>query len=61
MTKCRFRTADVSKCVHCHICQKNCVFLAKYGIDIGDTDRLNELAYHCFFMRTLQRGLSGGD
>lgn len=48
MTKCRFRTADVSKCVHCHICQKNCVFLAKYGIDIGDTDRLNELAYHCF-------------
>lgn len=41
-------TVDTSKCVHCHICQENCVFLDKYGIDIGDTDRLNELAYHCF-------------
>lgn len=36
------------ECIHCHICQKNCDFLAKYGIDIGDTDKLKELAYHCF-------------
>ena len=35
-------------CVHCHLCQKNCDFLKKYGIDIGDTDRLRELAYHCY-------------
>ncbi len=42
------KTADASKCVHCHICQDNCAFLGKYGIDIGDTKRLNELAYHCF-------------
>ena len=39
---------DCSKCVHCHKCRDNCAFLSKYGIDIGDTDRLKELAYHCF-------------
>lgn len=48
MTERKVRTVDTSNCVHCHICQKNCVFLDKYGIDIGDTNRLNELAYHCF-------------
>lgn len=42
------RTIDTSKCVHCHLCQKHCSFLGKYGIDIGDADKLNELAYHCF-------------
>ena len=35
-------------CIHCHLCQKNCAFLGKYKIDIGDADRLRELAYHCF-------------
>lgn len=35
-------------CVHCHLCRDSCGFLGKYGIDIGDTDRLRELAYHCF-------------
>ena len=35
-------------CVHCGVCRNNCDFLTKYGIDIGDTDRLKELAYHCF-------------
>lgn len=44
----RNRTPDASECVHCHLCQENCVFLKKYGIDIGDTDRLRELAWHCF-------------
>lgn len=38
----------VQSCIHCHICRDNCAFLSKYGIDIGDTDRLRELAYHCF-------------
>lgn len=42
------KTIDASKCVHCHLCQKNCSFLKKYSIDIGDIDKLNELAYHCF-------------
>lgn len=48
MAEQKIRTTDASKCVHCHLCQENCTFLSKYGIDIGDTDRLDELAYHCF-------------
>ena len=39
---------DVSECIHCHVCQKHCEFLEKYGIDIGDTEKLKELSYHCF-------------
>lgn len=39
-------------CIHCHLCQKNCAFLGKYKIDIGDADRLRELAYHCFLCGT---------
>lgn len=35
-------------CVHCHKCQEACLFLKKYGIDIGDQKKLGELAYHCF-------------
>ena len=38
----------IDKCIHCHLCRDNCDFLSKYGIDICDTDRLKELAYHCF-------------
>lgn len=38
----------VDSCIHCHICRKNCTFLDKYQIDIGDTDQLRKLAYHCF-------------
>ena len=38
----------VTECVHCHLCQENCAFLSKYGIDIGDTGKLKELAFHCF-------------
>lgn len=38
----------VDKCVHCHRCRENCAFLSKYGIDICDTEKLSELAYHCF-------------
>lgn len=39
---------DASECMHCHLCQKNCDFLSKYKIDIGDRNQLEELAYHCF-------------
>ena len=39
---------QASECVHCHLCRDNCAFLSKYGIDIGDTAQLRELAYHCF-------------
>ena len=39
---------DWSNCVHCHKCRDNCAFLSKYGIDIGDAERLRELAFHCF-------------
>lgn len=42
------KNVAVESCVHCHLCQNNCDFLSKYGIDIGDTDKLKELAYHCF-------------
>lgn len=36
------------QCVHCHICRKHCPFLTKYQMDIGDIQKLNKLAYHCF-------------
>lgn len=39
---------DGDKCIHCHLCQKHCSFLTKYGVDIGDTAKLRALAYHCF-------------
>lgn len=48
MAEQKSRTIDTSKCIHCHICQENCTFLGKYRIDIGDAEKLNELAYHCF-------------
>lgn len=35
-------------CINCGMCRKNCDFLTKYEIDIGDAERLVELAYHCF-------------
>lgn len=39
---------DASLCIHCHICRNNCAFLNKYGLDIGDSKQLKDLAYHCF-------------
>lgn len=36
------------KCIKCKACTRNCDFLTKYKIDIGDTERLYELAFHCF-------------
>jgi len=42
----------IDKCIHCHKCRNNCRFLTKYGIDICDTEKLKELAYHCFLCGT---------
>lgn len=39
---------STDNCIHCHLCRDNCAFLSKYGIDIGDTDELKDLVYHCF-------------
>ena len=39
---------SADKCIHCHKCRESCAFLTKYEIDICDTERLKELAYHCF-------------
>ena len=39
---------SVEECIRCHKCRKNCAFLSGYGIDICDTEKLKELAYHCF-------------
>lgn len=38
----------VKDCIHCKKCTRNCDFLSKYNIDIGDIDKLEKLAYHCF-------------
>lgn len=35
-------------CMRCKICTKNCSFLEKYDLCIADTEKLRELAYHCF-------------
>lgn len=39
---------DPQACIHCKKCRRNCLFLDKYEIDIGDEGKLRELAYHCF-------------
>ena len=48
-------------CVHCHLCRKHCGFLKKYQIDIGDTDKLRSLSYHCLFMWNLYQRLPKRD
>lgn len=42
------RTLDTSRCVRCGKCREECLFLTKYNLVIGDTDKLKDLAYHCF-------------
>lgn len=42
------KTPDASSCIHCGKCTGQCAFLTKYGIHIGNTARLDDLAYHCF-------------
>lgn len=41
-----------SRCIHCHLCQDSCLFLKKYGLDAGDAEKLEPLAYHCFLCGT---------
>ncbi|HSN58853.1 MAG TPA: (Fe-S)-binding protein [Clostridiaceae bacterium] len=38
----------VSECINCGKCKEHCEFLNSYNIDLSDTERLEELAYHCF-------------
>ena len=54
------RVKDADKCIHCHVCQENCSFLKKYGLDIGDTEKLNKLAYHCFYVANVQKSVRWG-
>lgn len=35
-------------CTHCGLCQKNCSFLEKYKLDIGQIEEREDLIYHCF-------------
>ncbi len=44
----KVKILDSSACIHCGACTRACTFLTKYGIDIGDADKLQKLAYHCF-------------
>lgn len=37
-----------SACIHCGKCVDTCDFLKKYGHDLGDPEKLTDLAYHCF-------------
>lgn len=41
-------TTNTDLCIHCHQCRDKCVFLSKYGLDIGDREELKELAFSCF-------------
>lgn len=42
------KSTDIRTCIHCGKCTRACSFLEKYQLDISDTDKLKELAYHCF-------------
>ena len=53
----------VKDCIHCKKCTRNCEFLSKYNIDIGDIEELEKLAYHCFLCgecdRVCPKNISG--
>lgn len=49
------KITDVDQCIHCGKCTQGCLFLRKYGLDISNTDRINELAYHCFLCGNCSR------
>lgn len=36
------------ECIHCSACTRQCDFLNKYQMDLGNTEKLESLAYHCF-------------
>lgn len=54
---------EAEKCTQCGLCQSNCSMLSKYGINIGDIEKLRELAYHCFLCgecaRVCPEGING--
>ena len=54
---------NVTECVHCGLCTKNCLFLEKYKIDLKDLKERPDLAYHCFLCGTCKevcpKGISG--
>lgn len=39
---------DSDRCIRCGKCKRSCAFLSKYNLVIGDSERLKELAFHCF-------------
>ena len=53
----------VEECIHCNACKRKCKFLTKYDICIGDTEKLRELAYHCYLCgectRVCPKGIDG--
>lgn len=57
------KTTDVNQCIHCGKCTQVCLFLEKYGLDISNIDKINELAYHCFLCgncsRVCPQGIDG--
>ena len=44
-------------CIHCHLCQKNCMFLSKYKIDIGDTEKFKKAFHALLLVRKMYQGL----
>ena len=45
----------VEACTHCHVCQNQCEFLKKYGIDIGDTEKLKSFLIIVSCVESAQR------
>lgn len=41
-------STNVDKCIHCGVCTRNCLFLKKYQMDLGEFSRHPELAHSCF-------------
>lgn len=47
----------VEACTHCHVCQNQCEFLKKYGIDIGDTREVKRAFLSLFPVWKVHRGM----
>ncbi len=39
---------QTKKCIQCNACTRKCDMLKKYGLNLSETEKLDELAYHCF-------------
>ena len=50
-------------CIHCGLCNKQCSFLQKYGLDLAAFAKRPDLAYHCFLCgecsRVCPKGIDG--